>query len=141
MFEVLGHLASRCTSFWVGAFATTWRPTPTAGISSYSLMGRCLTLPWGTDDPQALRAAVEVVRGVREAVGPDVRLMLDLGGGDTIQFCREVDEFDIANVEEPIDPATSVDFSNSRRRSRCRLQSAKGRTVGPDSVICSRPDQ
>jgi len=62
----------------------------------------------GTDEPNALRAAVEVVRGVRKAVGPDVRLMLDLSGGysigDTIHFCREVEQFDISYVEEPLDP-------------------------------------
>jgi galactonate dehydratase len=63
----------------------------------------------GTDEPNAMREAVDVVRGVREAVGPGVRLMLDLGGGysigDTIQFCRNVEQFDISYVEEPIDPS------------------------------------
>jgi galactonate dehydratase len=53
----------------------------------------------------ARKAAVEIVRSVREAVGPDVELMLDLTGGlttdETIRFCRDIEPYDIAYVEEP----------------------------------------
>jgi len=53
--------------------------------------------------------AVRRVAAVRAAVGPDVRLMLDLSGGltpdETIRLCRRWEEHDILFVEEPADPA------------------------------------
>ena len=54
------------------------------------------------------RTAVETVRAVRQAVGPDIEIMLDLSGGltldETIRFCRAIEPLDIAYVEEPADP-------------------------------------
>ncbi|MGV2019326.1 mandelate racemase/muconate lactonizing enzyme family protein [Agrobacterium sp. 22-223-1] len=62
-----------------------------------------------SDDREAVPRAVKLVREVRNAIGPDVDLMLDLSGGlsvsDTIRFCREVEEYDISFVEEIIDPS------------------------------------
>jgi galactonate dehydratase len=59
-------------------------------------------------DREFAKLAVDKVRAVRKAVGPDVELMLDLSGGlttdETIRFCRSVEELDIAWVEEPADP-------------------------------------
>ncbi|NDW01992.1 mandelate racemase/muconate lactonizing enzyme family protein [Salipiger sp. PrR002] len=53
--------------------------------------------------------AVDRVRAVRDAVGPDVDIMLDLSGGITaaevIRLCERFAEFDIRFVEEPVDPA------------------------------------
>ncbi|HYY82925.1 MAG TPA: mandelate racemase/muconate lactonizing enzyme family protein [Beijerinckiaceae bacterium] len=52
--------------------------------------------------------AFEKVRTLREAVGPEVELMLDLSGGlttdETIRLCRRFEELDITWVEEPADP-------------------------------------
>jgi galactonate dehydratase len=52
--------------------------------------------------------AFEKVRTLREAVGPDVELMLDLSGGlttdETIRLCRRFEELDITWIEEPADP-------------------------------------
>jgi len=52
--------------------------------------------------------AFEKVKAVRDAVGPDVELMLDLSGalttGETIRLCRRFEELDIAWIEEPADP-------------------------------------
>lgn len=52
--------------------------------------------------------AVDLVASIRKAVGPDVELMLDLSGGldtgETIRFCRDIEDLDIAYVEEPADP-------------------------------------
>lgn len=62
----------------------------------------------GCDDAVLLRQAVARVEAVRCAVGPDVELMLDLSASltpsDTIRFCRAVEKYDIAFVEEPADP-------------------------------------
>ncbi len=60
------------------------------------------------DERDAVKAAVDLVRQVRKAIGPDTGLMLDLAGGlsvsDTIRFCRDIEEFDIGFVEEANDP-------------------------------------
>jgi galactonate dehydratase len=79
--------------------------------------------PLGTPDPdtiirhptrrrlerEAAKAAVERVAAIRDAVGPDVEIYLDLGGGlttdETIRIVRRFEEYDIGFVEEPADPA------------------------------------
>ncbi len=52
--------------------------------------------------------AVDRVRAVRGAVGPDIDLMLDMSGELTpdaiIRLARRFEEFDILFVEEPVDP-------------------------------------
>lgn len=60
------------------------------------------------DERDAVKTAVDLVRQIRNAIGPDTGLMLDLAGGfsvsDTIRFCRSVEEFGIDFVEEANDP-------------------------------------
>jgi galactonate dehydratase len=57
---------------------------------------------------EAENLAVERVRAVRSAVGPDVELMLDMSGELTadaiIRLARRFEEFDIFFLEEPVDP-------------------------------------
>jgi galactonate dehydratase len=52
--------------------------------------------------------AFEKVKALREAVGPEIEIMLDLSGGlttgETIRLCRRFEELDIAWIEEPADP-------------------------------------
>lgn len=52
--------------------------------------------------------AFEKVKALRQAVGPDVEIMLDLSGGlttdETIRLCRRFEELDITWIEEPADP-------------------------------------
>jgi len=61
------------------------------------------------DDPAAVRQALDYVAQVRRTVGPDVQLMLDLSGGlsvgDMVRFARELEDLDIAFIEEVNDPA------------------------------------
>lgn len=61
-----------------------------------------------SDNFDAVTAGIELVRDVRKAVGPDIRLMLDFGGGisvaDTVRFCERTKEYDIEFVEEITDP-------------------------------------
>lgn len=58
---------------------------------------------------EQIEMAVERVRAVRKAAGPNVDLMLDLSGGVTAgeasRLCQRFEEFDIFFVEEPTDPA------------------------------------
>lgn len=60
-------------------------------------------------DRDAERLAVERVRAVRDAVGPDVDVLLDMSAELTtdaiIRIGRQVEELDIFFFEEPVDPA------------------------------------
>lgn len=59
-------------------------------------------------DREGAQLAVARVAAIRKAVGPDITLMVDLSGGlttaDTIRLCRELEEYDLAFIEEPADP-------------------------------------
>jgi galactonate dehydratase len=59
-------------------------------------------------DDQAYKRAVDRVRTLREVVGPDIGLMLDLSGGlnndQLIRFMDVCAELDLIWVEEPLDP-------------------------------------
>lgn len=52
--------------------------------------------------------AFEKVRAVRQAVGADIDIMVDLSGGlttdETVRFCRRLESLNIFFVEEPADP-------------------------------------
>ena len=53
--------------------------------------------------------AFEKVKVMREALGPDIEIMLDLSGGlttdETIRLCRRFEQLEITWIEEPADPA------------------------------------
>lgn len=59
-------------------------------------------------DRDAEKLAVERVRAVRDAVGPDVDILLDMSAELTtdaiIRIGRQMEEFDIFFFEEPVDP-------------------------------------
>lgn len=52
--------------------------------------------------------AFEKVKAVRQAVGTEIDIMVDLSGGlttdETIRLCRRLEELDIFFIEEPADP-------------------------------------
>jgi galactonate dehydratase len=52
--------------------------------------------------------AFEKIKALRDAVGPNVEIMLDLSGGlttdETIRLCRRFEELGILWIEEPADP-------------------------------------
>lgn len=52
--------------------------------------------------------AIRKVKAVRQAVGPEADIMVDLSGGlttdEVVRFCRRLEELDILFVEEPVDP-------------------------------------
>lgn len=60
----------------------------------------------GTDGGRNLRRDVDRVRQVREAVGPDVGLLLDANNcwdsGTAVKFTNNVREYDILALEEPV---------------------------------------
>ncbi len=60
-------------------------------------------------DADAERKAVEIVKAVRSAIGPKVELFLDVSAELTtdviIRLARRFEEWDIAFLEEPVDPS------------------------------------
>lgn len=63
---------------------------------------------WKTLDPEAAEAAEAIVAAVRQAVGPQVGLMIEFHGrlaaGPAIRMIRRLERFDPAWCEEPVVP-------------------------------------
>jgi len=61
-------------------------------------------------DSAMLGQVCDRVAAVREAVGSDVEIMLDFGGGlstdQVLRICRRIEEFDILFIEEAVDPGS-----------------------------------
>lgn len=59
-------------------------------------------------DRKQRRATIEIVEAVRDAVGPDIDLMLDAHGRldvpTSIAMCKELARFDLSWIEEPTPP-------------------------------------
>ncbi|HKV44280.1 MAG TPA: mandelate racemase/muconate lactonizing enzyme family protein [bacterium] len=75
-------------------------------------------------------ADVQTVRAIREAVGPRVEIMLDANGaydiGTAVRVGRQLEEFDVAWLEEPV-PADDLEGYAHLRRS-VRVPLAAGET-------------
>ena len=63
-------------------------------------------------DRRQRRATIEIVEAVRDAVGPDIELMLDVHGRlnvpTAIAMCRALAPYDLTWIEEPT-PPESID--------------------------------
>jgi len=59
-------------------------------------------------DKDVAELAYQRVKALREVVGPDIEILLDLSGGlttdETIRFCQRVLDLGIGWIEEPADP-------------------------------------
>ena len=59
-------------------------------------------------DREFANLAFEKIKALRDAVGPQIELMLDLSGAlttdETIRLCRRFAELDVLFIEEPADP-------------------------------------
>lgn len=76
---------------------------------------------WGPEDgPRGMARNVELVRTVREAVGPDVKLAADAYMGWDIAYALEMAErlreFDLYWIEEPLMPEQVELYAELRRR-------------------------
>lgn len=103
-------------------------------------------------DRDFFELAVARVKAVRDAVGPAVELMVDLSGGltidETVRFCRRIEQYDLAWIEEPADPFD--DGALRRISEQVRLPIAAGeriytrqgfrRLLEPQSVHILQPD-
>jgi galactonate dehydratase len=72
-------------------------------------------------DRAARRKTIAIVEAVRDAVGSDVDLMLDVHGRLNVQtaitMCRELARFDLAWIEEPVPPESIDALAEVRRAS------------------------
>lgn len=127
VYELLGgrvhdHLRTYCNGWYFGCTRDEDLPRAAAavvadGYDALKFYPFVTILPEGrlrhpsfraASDPSVVRRAAGTVRAIRNAIGPDVELMLDLSAGltpdDTIRFCRAVEDYDITYVEEPAVP-------------------------------------
>lgn len=78
---------------------------------------------------------IAVVRAVRDAVGPDVELMIDMVSrwrtfGNALAMCRRLEEFNLVWVEEPV-PSDDLDSYN-------RLTAAATQKISGGEILASR---
>jgi galactonate dehydratase len=115
-------VAVYANGWWIGcdnpeSYARAARATVARGYSALKLY------PLGMADPITIvrhptRRMIEIAdeklviqrcAAIREAVGPEVQILLDLGGGlshhQLMRIVRALEPLDIAFIEEPVDPA------------------------------------
>jgi L-alanine-DL-glutamate epimerase-like enolase superfamily enzyme len=78
--------------------------------------------------------SVEVVAAAREAIGPDVSLMVDTNcywndPDEVVAVCKELEPYDIAWLEEPLYPADAYDVM-ARIRQQTSVPLAAGENLG-----------
>ncbi len=80
---------------------------------------------WKELTPEESDAAVERVAAVREAVGPDVGLMIECHGrfaaGCAVRTIRRLERFSPVWCEEPVAPESLELLAEVKRRARCPL--------------------
>ena len=85
------------------------------------------------------RETIEIVEAVRDAVGPDIELMLDVHGRlnvpTAIAMCNELARFDLAWIEEPTPPESIDALAEVRAKSPCadrrRRATVRARALSP----------
>ena len=86
---------------------------------------RRLKMKVGIDSGRNLREDVRRVAAVREAVGPDVGLILDANNawqsGTAVQFARMIEPYDIEFIEEPVFADDMPGLADFRRRTAIPL--------------------
>ncbi len=80
----------------------------------------------GRDPPaKAIRAAIDLVAAVRDAVGPDIDVLIDAHGrfspGAAIRIARDLERLDVYWFEEPTDPENVLALQKIGRSMRVRL--------------------
>ena len=81
-------------------------------------------------DPEGMKADVEAVAGIREALGADVDLMVDANGAydgaTAVRICRALEPLDLAFFEEPLPPDDMRGYE--RLHSMTAIPLARGET-------------
>jgi len=86
---------------------------------------------YGSMSPPQRRMAIDIVSSVREAVGPDVEIMIEMHGrfaaGEASRLVREIEKCDPAWIEEPTPPEQLDPLR--RLRSSTHLEIAAGERI------------
>lgn len=108
LYKLLGGVKNRIPSYVAGGY---YAPDKTirdlqAEMESYVARGaRAVKMKVGA---VPLGEDVARVKAVREAIGPDIRLMVDVNCAyryyEAIQFARRVEPYDVFWIEEPVQP-------------------------------------
>jgi galactonate dehydratase len=100
--------------------------------------------PDGTiDPPVAIRRGVDLVRRIREAVGPDFDIHVDLHGQATtamaVDFCTRVEEFHPFVIEEPTQLEDFGELAHLRNHTKAPLAAGERLTTKyPFAELCAR---
>ena len=135
-----------------------WRllgATPAAHLTSYASLLRygeagmvaaaCeRAMARGYRDIKLHEVAVPEVRAARQAIGPDVRLMVDTNCpwtvAEAIDVARQVQDCDLTWLEEPVfPPATTPGWRGCGERAACRSPPARTPPACTTSVPHSKP--
>lgn len=151
--------------WWIGcdspeSYAAAAAQTATRGYSALKLY------PLGMADPvtvvrhpsrrmldmNAERRVVDRCAAIREAVGPDVSILLDLGGGlshqQLMRIVRALEPMDIAFIEEPVDPALPEALARVARETTIPVAAGErvytrygfARLFANDAISIAQPD-
>ncbi len=100
-----------------GEYADSARAIVAAGFRAMKVVPLEATLP--VDSSATIRSCAEVVRAIREAVGPDVSVAVDVHGrlspAMSIRLAREIEPFDIWFLEEPVLPENASAMADVAR--------------------------
>jgi len=108
LYKLLGGYRDRVPTYIAGGYyeeGKGLRELQAEMVESVGMGARAIKMKVGG---VPIREDVERVRAVREAIGPDVKLLIDANCAyryyEAIQFARRVEEYDIFWFEEPVAP-------------------------------------
>src|SRR3954462_3624703 len=85
-----------------------------------------------------VREDIEMVRGVRDAVGDRLKLRIDPNRAysrkQALELCRELEQYDLQYLEQPI-PAEPLNDATWLRRQTCTPIALNESVIGPASVL------
>lgn len=100
--------------------------------------------PDGTlDPPRAIRRGIDLLRRIREAVGPDFDIHVDLHGQATtsmaVEFCNQAEEYRPYVIEEPTQLEDIGELAHVRAHTNVPLATGERYTTKyPFAEICAR---
>jgi len=100
--------------------------------------------PDGTiDPPVAIRRGIDLLRRIREAVGPDFDIHIDLHGQATttmaVEFCNRAEEYRPFVIEEPTQLEDLGELAHLRAHTKAPLATGERMTTKyPFAEICAR---
>jgi L-alanine-DL-glutamate epimerase-like enolase superfamily enzyme len=104
---------------------------------------RAFKIGWGPFGRHSAALDEAIVRAARDAVGPDVQLMVDAGGSDAfwnqgykwaLRTAHMLASYDVAWFEEPLHPDALDDYVRLRDSARCQSPERVLTVASPSSL-------